>query len=156
MSELKDKLTKEVEEIDKTISNPEEKAKVLKVIQEMISDFTKHVINLTERQNETEEKVTEIYDVLADLEEELVRGWQEDLQGECPYCGEIIPFDFENEDGELCDFECPKCHNVIEIEMLLNEHHCDCGCDDCEEDEDGCDGNCDCCGGHEHEEDGND
>jgi len=149
MSELKDKLTKEVEEIEQTISNPEEKAKVLKAIQEMIGDFTKHIITLTERQNEIEEKVTEIYDVLTDLEEELVRGWQEDLQGECPYCGEIIPFEFENEEGEYCDFECPKCHNVIEIEALMNEHHCDCNCEDCGDDNH-CDGSCDECGDDDH------
>ena len=36
--------------------------------------------------------------------------------------------------------------------MLLNEHHCSCGCEDCGEDEDECDGHCDCCGGHEHDE----
>ena len=79
MSELKDKLTKEVSEIDKTISNEDEKAKVLSIIQEMISDFTKHIVNLTERQNELDEKVTEIYDMLTDIEEELVEGLAERL-----------------------------------------------------------------------------
>lgn len=152
MSELKDKLTKEVMEIDKAISNPDEKTKVLGVIQEMIGDFTKHIVTLTERQNEIEEKVTEIYEMLSDIENELVEGLAEDLQAECPYCGEIIPLEFK--DGEFLDFECPKCHNMIEMEMMLDEHHCGCcDCEDCEDDMDGCDGHCDCCDGHHDEED---
>ena len=149
MSELKDKLTKEVAEIDKTISNPDEKAKVLNIIQEMIGDFTKHIVTLTERQNEMDEKVTEIYEMLTDIEAELVEGLAEELQAECPYCGEIIPLEFK--DGEFLDFECPKCHNIIEMEMMLDEHHC-CGCEDIENDEfECCDGHCDHCGEH-HEE----
>lgn len=146
MSELKDKLTKEVSEIDKTISNEDEKAKVLSIIQEMIGDFTKHIITLTERQNELDEKVTEIYDMLTDIEEELVEGLAEDMQAECPYCGEIIPLEFK--DGEFADFECPKCHNLIEMEMMFDEHHCDCEDCECEDDLESCDGNCGHCGEH--------
>lgn len=150
MSELKDKLTKEVSEIDQTISNPDERAKVMSIIQEMIQDFTRHVVNLTERQNETDEKVTEIYDMLSDIEAELVENLAEDIQAECPYCGEIISLEFR--DGEFVDFECPKCHNLIEMEMLLDDH-CDCGCCDDEDDfEDECGGDCGHCG-HHHDED---
>ena len=151
MSELKDKLTREVEEIDKVISNQEEKTKVQSIIQEMIGDFTRHIVTLTERQNEMDEKVTEIYDMLSDIESELVENFIEDLQGECPYCGEVIPLEFK--DGEFVDFECPKCHNLIEMEMMLDEHHCDC-CD-CEDDEEheGCDGHCEHCEEHHDEAD---
>lgn len=154
MSELKDKLTKEVEEIDKTISNTDEKAKVLNIIQEMIGDFTKHVVTLSARQDEIDEKVTEVYEMLLDIESELVEGLAEEIQAECPYCGEIIPLEFK--DGEFSDFECPKCHNLIEMEMMLDDHHCDCGCD-CEDDEefDCCDGDCGHCGGHHDLEDEN-
>ena len=119
MSELKDKLTKEVSEIDKTISNPEERTKVMGIIQEMIENFTRHVVNLTERQNEIDEKVAEIYEILLDIESELVQGFADDLQAECPYCGEEIPLEFK--DGEFVDFECPKCHNLIEMEMMLDK-----------------------------------
>lgn len=155
MSEFKDKLTKKVEKIDKTISNPEEKTKVLNIIQEMIEDFTKHVVFLTERQDELEERVDEVYDVLSDIESELLNALTEDMQAECPYCGEIIPLEFEN--GEFVDFECPKCHNVIEMEMMLDEHHCD--CEECNHDSfedldfEDCDGNCGHCGGCSSEED---
>lgn len=154
MSELKDKLTKEVSEIDEAISNPEERAKVMSIIQEMIGEFTSHIVRLTERQNETDEKVTEIYDMLADIEAELVESFAEDLQAECPYCGEIIPLELEN--GEFTDFECPKCHNMIEMEMMYDNHHCDCcDCDDeddfeSDENFEGCDGDCGHCGGHHH------
>lgn len=155
MSELKDKLTKEVAEIEKTISNPDEKVKVLGTIQEMIGEFTKHIITLTERQNEMDEKLEEMYDVLSDIEEELVTGLGEMFEAECPYCGETIPLDFS--DSENSDFECPKCHNIIEMEMMFDGHQCDCedcsDCDDdCDDDFEGCDGNCGHCGGH-HEDD---
>ncbi len=154
MSEFKDKLTKEVTEIDQTISNPEEKTKVLGIIQEMIGDFTKHIITLTERQNEMEERVGEIYEMLSDIESELIENFTEDLQAECPYCGELIPLQL-NDEGDIPDFECPICHNMIEMEMILENHHCDCGCEDCEDCDDddceefeGCDGHCDHCEGH--------
>lgn len=131
MSELKDKLTKEVSKIDKTISNPKEKQDVLKSIQNMISDFTEYVVNLTERQNELEEKFDDIYDILSDIEEELVENMDEDFQAECPYCGEIIPFELD-EDG-FHDFECPKCHNLIELEMMTDDDECGCGgCHGCD------------------------
>jgi len=147
MSELKDKLTKEVSEIDKTISNPEERTKVMGIIQEMIENFTRHVVNLTERQNEIDEKVAEIYEILLDIESELVQGFADDLQAECPYCGEEIPLEFK--DGEFVDFECPKCHNLIEMEMML-DNHCDC-CDD-EDEFGGCNGDCGHCNG-DHQDD---
>ena len=85
-------------------------------------------------------------------EAEIVEGLAEDIQAECPYCGEIIPLEFK--DGEFSDFECTKCHNLIEMEMMLDDHHCDCGCD-CEDDEefDCCDGDCGHCGGHHDLED---
>jgi len=154
MSELKDKLTKEVSEIDKIISNPEEKAKVLSVIQEMIGDFTKHIVHLTERQNEMEERMDEVYNMLSDIEAELVACLAEDMHAECPYCGEIIPLELN--DGEFSDFECPKCHNVIEMEMMFEEHECDCG--ECghdsfdDDDFEDCGGNCGHCSGCSSEE----
>lgn len=157
MSELKDKLTKEVEKINNTISNPDEKTKVLSVIQEMIGDFTKHIVHLTERQNEMEEKMEEIYEMLSDIESELVSCLAEDVQAECPYCGEIIPLEFK--DGEFSDFECPKCHNLIEMEMMFDEHGCGCDCEDCEHEDfetdvyEDCGGNCGHCGGCSSEED---
>lgn len=143
MSDLKDKLTKDVTEIDKTISNPEEKAKVLNVIQKMIETFTKHIVHLNERQNELEDRLDEMHELLSDIEEELVDTLAENMQAECPYCGEIIPLEWKN--GEFVDFECPKCHNMIEMEMMFDEHDCDCGCED--DDFDSCDGNCGHCGG---------
>ena len=156
MSELKDKLTKEVSEIDNTISNPEEKTKVLSIIQEMIGDFTKHIVTLTERQNEMEERLGEIYEMLSDIEAELIQNLSETLQAECPYCGELIPLEL-NDEGDIPDFECPICHNLIEMEMILDNHHCDCGCEDCEEEDleefEGCDGHCEHCEGHHDVED---
>lgn len=158
MSELKEKLTKEVSEIDHIISNPDEKSKVLNVIQEMIGDFTKHIVHLTERQKDMEDKMDEIYEMLSDIEEELISCLDEEIQAECPYCGELIPLNLKEED--FSDFECPNCHNMIEMERILEEHVCGCGCEDCddcdddceedfldEDDFDGCDGSCGHCEG---------
>ena len=147
MSRLRKKLIKEVSEIDKTITNEAEKTKVMDIIQEMIKDFTEYIVELTERQNELEAEVSEIYDVLTNIEDVLADAIMARGEANCPYCGELIPVEFKDE--EDTEFECPNCHNVIELETLFDEHECGCeDCEECEDDEiDLCSGHCGHCGG---------
>lgn len=141
MSDIKEKLTKQVEKINETVSDAKEKAVVMDAVQNMINVFTEHVVKLTERQTEVESRVEDILDMLSSIEEEMIENFAEDLQAECPYCKEMIPLRFP--DDESTDFECPNCHNVIELELML-DHECGCGCEDCDD--------CDDCGCEDEEE----
>jgi len=137
MAGMKDKLT----EIKNTISNADEATKVMSIIMEIVEGYEDKLMELEKRQTMLEEKAAEIFEMLSDMEEELVSALNDEFEAECPYCGETIPFKIP-EEGE--DFECPECHNVIELEMMFDEG-CGCGCDceDCDHDDCDCE-DCDC------------
>ena len=146
---MKEELIEKVNTIKDTISNKEEAAKVMVTVSELINLFTDKLVEVNERQVKLEERVEDIFDVLSQIEEEMIENLNSEFEAECPYCGEVIPFRLP-EEGE--DFECPKCGNVIEMELLFDEdgccdgscgeHHChgchdeDCDCDECDD--------CDC------------
>lgn len=137
---MKEELTKKVNEIKDTISDKEEAAKVMNSVSELITMFTDKLLEISERQLKLEERTEEIFDVLSQIEEEMIENLNS-FEAACPYCGEMIPFKFP-ENGE--DFECPHCGNTIEMELLFDE---DCDC---------CDGSCSehhCHGCHEENED---
>lgn len=143
MSEIKEKIVKDIMNINGTITNETERVKVLDSINNIIDTFTLELMNLANRQDEMEEKTDEIFSMLSQIEEELIQSFGEDLESECPYCGEIIPLVFPDKDST--EFECPKCHNTIELELMLDGCNCDCeecehsehpcNCQECEEDE---------------------
>ena len=140
---MKEELTKKVNEIKNTISNKEEAEKVMGSVSELITIFTDKLLEISERQMKLEEKTEEILDVLSQIEEEMIENLNSEFEAACPYCGEIIPFKIP-EEGE--DFECPKCGNTIEMELLFDddgccggscgEHHCH-GCHNEEDDDEG-------------------
>ena len=129
MSNIKKKLN----EVKETISNQDEATKVLSIIMEIVEGYEDKLLELEKRQSMLEEKTSEIFDVLSDMEEELISVMGDELEGECPYCGETIPFKIpENDEDEI---ECPRCHNMIEFEMLFDDSkddECD-ECDDCDD-----------------------
>ena len=140
---MKEELIEKVNTIKDTISNKEEAAKVMTTVSELINLFTDKLVEVSERQIKLEERVEDIFDVLSQIEEEMIENLNSEFEAECPYCGEVIPFKIP-EEGE--DFECPECGNTIEMELLFDEEgccdchschdeDCDCGCDDCDEDE---------------------
>lgn len=138
---MKEELIEKVNKIKDTISDKEEAAKVLTVVSELINVFVTKIAEVSERQSKLEEKTEEIFDVLSQIEEEMIENLNSEFEAECPYCGEVIPFKIP-EEGE--EFECPKCGNVIEMELLFDE---DCDC---------CDGSCEehhCSGCHDEDED---
>lgn len=137
MSDFKKEVTDNILEIKETISNKAEADKVLENINKILDLFSTQLIEVTKRQIKLEEKTEEVFEMLSNIEEELVQNMVEDFNAECPYCGEDISYAIP-EDG--ADFECPKCHNTIELEMMFDT--CDCGCEDCDSDE------CDCCDCH--------
>lgn len=132
MSELKEKLTEQVVKISESVSDEKERTVVLSAVKDMVQVFTEHIITLSEKQIELEKRVEEVFDVLSAIEEEMISGFGDDLQAECPYCGEMIPLILPDEDSE--EMECPKCHNTIALEEMLEEHDGCCDCDDCDHD----------------------
>lgn len=127
MSKLKKIVNDKVAEIKNIVSDEKESSMVLSCIADIIEAFSSELLGVTKRQLALEERTDEIYNMLSNIEEELLQTMMEDFTGECPYCGEEIPFDLMPDDGE--DFECPKCHNIIELEMMFDD--CGCDCDDC-------------------------
>lgn len=134
---MSDDIKKKVAEIESTISNKDEAAKALALVAEVINMFTDKLIEVNERQVKLEERVEDVFDMLSQIEEEMIENLNSEFEAECPYCGETIPFKIP-EEGE--DFECPKCGNVIEMELLFDDE-CDCGsctdhhCAGCHEDD---------------------
>ncbi len=135
---MSEDMKKKVQEIESTISNKEESAKVLGLVTELIDMFATKVVEVKEEQIKLGEKVEEVFEVLSQIEEEMIEGMCNELEAECPYCGEIIPFKIPEEDEE---FECPICGQVIEMEMMFADDCCDCSscsdhhCHECGEDE---------------------
>ena len=117
MSDLKNKVTDKMKEIKDAVSDKDELEKVLKSVYDIVDAFSSQLLEVSKRQIKLEEKTEEIFEMLSDIEEELVQTVGEFVP-KCPYCGEdvsnLIP-----DDGT--DFECPKCHNMIEVEMLFDE-----------------------------------
>lgn len=137
MSDLKKQVTEKITEIKDTISNKEEAAKVLESVSSIIDIFSEKLLDLTKRQTKLEERTEEVFELLSNIEEEMYQTMMEDFSAECPYCGEDVA---ESIPEDFSDFECPKCHNTIEMEMMFDG--CGCDCDDCH---DGCDcDDCDC------------
>ncbi len=139
MADIKKDLNSKLKDIKNSISNEDEATKVMSIVLEIVEEFDDRINSIEQRQVALEEKTAEIYGMLEDMEEELVSAMNEEFEAECPYCGETIPFKIP-EDGE--DFECPNCHNTIELEMMFDDD-CGCGCDDC---------NHDSCGHHHDDE----
>ncbi len=154
---MKEELVEKVNEIKEAIKDKDEATVVLNKVSEIINIFADKLLEVSERQNKLEEKVEDVFDVLSQIEEEMIENLNNEFEAECPYCGETIPFRIP-EEGE--EFECPKCGNIIEMELLFGDdeccdgdcesHHCH-GCghvDDCDDD---CDCDCDDCDGEDEE-----
>lgn len=132
---MRDEITEKVNAIKEIVSNKEESDKVMALLAEIIGMFTDKLVEVSERQVKLEEKVEDVFDVLSQIEEEMIENMNSEFEAECPYCGEVIPFIIP-EEGE--DFECPHCGNVIEMELLFDEEEC--GCEGCHRNHDHCHG----------------
>ena len=140
---MSEEMKKKVQEIESTISNKEEAAKVLGLVTELIDMFATKVVEVKEGQIKLEEKVEDVFELLSNIEEEMIENFNNEYEAQCPYCGEIIPFKIPEEEDE--EFECPMCGKVIEMELLFGDDDCGCGsCHDC--------GGC----GHDHDEEDED
>lgn len=146
MADFKERVESKFAEIKKIASNEQEASKILACVTDIIDAFSDKLLEVSKRQIQLEERTEEVFEMLSNIEEELVQAMMADFKAECPYCGAEVSAEIP-EDGS--DFECPKCHNIIELEMMFDDCGCDCGCDDCGCDDcDDCDcdcEDCDCC-----------
>lgn len=138
---MSDKVKKKIKEIENTISNKDEAAKAIELVAEVVNMFTDKLVEVTERQVRLEERLEEVFNMLGELEEEILENFNGEFEDTCPYCGETIKVTIP-EEGE--EFECPMCGKTIDMELLFEDidgcmgcgghnhgHHCDCGsCDD--------------------------
>ena len=145
MSDLKENLTNSVKKIDATISNPDEKKEVLKIIEDMIADFTKQIIDLTERQDDLENEIVELHENVTEMCYDISAAMGKSIELECPFCHETFEFSPKSVMNDEADV-CPHCGKEIDLEELLLEQYDDCDCD-CDDEEDGCSGDCKHCGG---------
>lgn len=136
MSDLKKQVTDKMLEIQNTVSDKTELDAVMKSVYGIVDAFSNQLLEVSRRQIKLEERTEEVFEMLSNIEEELINGIG-DFNAECPYCGEDVS-DAIPDDGS--EFECPKCHNTIELEELFDDDF-ECGgtcedCHGCQDDED--------------------
>jgi len=118
------------------ISESTNEGKLIKAMLEVLDDFALAMDDVEEVQEQLSEQVDNIDEDLAEIERVIFEEECDDediyfSEIECPYCNETISVDEDmiDDDGET--IECPSCHKKIELEW-----DCDCGCEDCQSDED--------------------
>ncbi len=147
MSKLSDEYLKIIKDIEKHISNEEERKYVLNKVSELSSLYIDLIDRVTDiscsrideleaYQDKLEAKVAKVKQTLDLIKKDIYEDEEYDFEIVCPYCNHEFVADVEEELKE--EIECPECHNIIELDW------------DGEEDE--CDGCCSSCGHHENSE----
>lgn len=148
MSKLSEEYLKILQDIEKHISNEEEKKYVLKKIADLSSLYMDIVDRITDMgtrrmdaiekyQDELDKRVEKVTNTVGLIKKDIYEDEDYDFEIVCPYCNHEFVADVEDELKE--EIECPECHNIIEL--------------DWDGEEDGCDGCCSSCGHHDHEYD---
>lgn len=144
MSKLSEEYLKIIKDIEKHISNEEEKKYVLNKVSELSSlyiDLIDRVTDIScsrldeleEYQDKLEAKITKVKQTLDLIKKDIYEDEDYDFEIVCPYCNHEFVADVEEELRE--EIECPECHNIIEL--------------DWDGEDGGCDGCCSSCGHHE-------
>lgn len=144
MSKLSEEYLKIIKDIEKHISNEEEKKYVLNKVSELSSLYIDLIDRVTDisctrldeieaYQDKLEAKVTKVKQTLDLIKKDIYEDEDYDFEIVCPYCNHEFVADVEEELKE--EIECPECHNIIEL--------------DWDGKDDGCDGCCSSCGHHE-------
>jgi len=115
------------------IQDSTNEGKLLKAIIDVMDDMALAIDDLTEAQEELSDLVDDIDQDLNEVEklvyeDEECDGFIDKVQ--CPNCKEIIEVYDDMIDEDDNTIECPECHEKIAFEW-----ECDCGCDDCDDEE---------------------
>lgn len=152
MSKLSEEYLKILNDIEKHISNEEERKYVAKKIGELSSLYldiidriteisTKRVEEVEEYQGKLEKKVNKLKESVDLIKNDIYEEDSYDFEIVCPYCNHEFVADVEAELKE--EVECPECHNIIELDWDDEDE------DDCYS---GCSGHCESCGSFEEEQ----
>ena len=110
--------------------------KLIAAIIDVLEDMGLSIEDLENNADELADELDAISDDLADVEEDLYGDYDEEddefFQVECPNCGELLEIDEEALDEGV--IQCPSCEQKFVLDLFDD---CDCG---------------DCCCGHDHEE----
>ncbi|MGN1327352.1 MAG: hypothetical protein ACI4VQ_04695 [Clostridia bacterium] len=141
MSKLSEEYLKIIKDIEKNISNEEEKRYVLEKIA-MLSSLYMDVVDRVadsnaKRIDKIEERVESLTNFVNLVKKDIYQDDEYDFEIVCPYCNYEFVADVEDELKE--EIECPECHNIIEL--------------DWDGEGDGCDGHCCSCEHHYEDED---
>lgn len=139
MSKLSKKYLEIMQDIEKHISNKEEREYVTKKINELTAlymDLIEEAIDTnSDRIEELEDSIDRIQQSVNLIKSDIYDIDDYDFEIVCPYCDHEFVADIEDELKE--EIECPKCHNIIELDW---------------DEEEGCGGCCSSCGICEDEE----
>lgn len=144
MSEIGIEYKRIMEEIEKTISNEEERKFVKSKLAELSISFIDIIDRITKatdmkikemerNQDNIEKKMSSIEAIVDNIENDIYEDGDSDEDYEfevvCPYCNYEFSVDMDNIEKD--EVECPECHNVIELDW--NEEHCSGSCSHCME-----------------------
>ena len=149
MKNIKNEYKGFLDDIEKNIKNKEDLEyvkkrftafldPVLDEINSIIEYKKEEVEELEKRQQEIERKMSKMQSVIDNIEKDIYAEDGFDFEIVCPYCNHEFVADVESELRE--EVECPKCHNIIELDW-----------NDDEEESSGCSGHCQSCGHYEEE-----
>lgn len=140
MSKLSEEYLKILNDIDKNISDEDEKRYVSKKISELSSLYmdiidrvasvnSKRMDELEKCQAELEEKLDKVKGTVDLIKKDIYEDDDYDFEIVCPYCNHEFVADVEDELKE--EIECPECHNIIELDWDGEEDCCTGFCGSC-------------------------
>ena len=144
MSEIGIEYKRIMEEIEKTISNEEERKFVKSKLAELSISFIDIIDRITKatdmkikeiekNQSNIEHKMSNIESIVDNIENDIYEDDEEDYEFEvvCPYCNYEFSVDIDSVQKD--EIECPECHNIIELDWNEEQISCSGSCSHCEE-----------------------
>lgn len=133
MSKLSEEYLKILKDIDKNISNEDEKQYVLKKVAELSSLYMDLVDRVSgfnlQRMDELERRLDKVKGTVDLIKKDIYEDEDYDFEIVCPYCNHEFVADVEDELKE--EIECPECHNIIELDWDGDDEVCSGSCSSC-------------------------
>ncbi len=98
------------------LSEDTKEGKILLEIVDVLGEFADSIVELSERQDDTEEYLDAVDDDLSDLEDAFYEEDDDDINFvsmSCPNCGEEIEIDDDLLYDDESDIICPVCDEVV-------------------------------------------
>ena len=128
------------------ISKDSKEGKIIAEMLNLIYDMADTISSLEEEISELQEYVEELDQDLGEVEEELFLADDDCCDGDCDDCECDCDEDYEGEETEYFEMECPSCGEMICFDESLCDGDVTCpACGETITDIEICDGNCDEC-----------